>query len=218
MPGRWLVLTYCLLLLACSPGQHDQAILDTAAVEDFAPPLETAFEPVPVQLHENVRTETYLLTGRRAAEIRADLNRKRPHSPADGRRYDAITTWSLRWTFRYNRAGGACSLAAATIELDIVVTLPEMEDEPALPPRTLASWQAYRQALADHEQGHVDRHTAAAQDLQSALQSMPAATNCRDLAAALREMGEAEIAAMRAADFEYDQVTDHGRLQGAVFP
>ena len=42
--------------------------------------------------------------------------------------------------------------------------------------------------------------------------------DCRDLGRQLNDLAEATEQSMRASDIAYDVETDHGRLQGAVYP
>jgi predicted secreted Zn-dependent protease len=213
-----LVLLCCLGLVACTTTPSPQPA--PSNVVDAAPTAEAITETtVPVELRESFRTDTYPVSGRTAAEIRADLNRAGPLSVADARRFDALTTWGLKWTLQYKRAGSGCSLESATVLLDIVVLLPELAETPELPARTLAAWQTYRQALETHEMGHVENQRRGALALQNKFNEFDGFwDNCRDLSAALKAEGDAAIQNIFAADRAYDEDTSHGKLQGAVFP
>jgi len=172
-----------------------------------------------VELHDSMHIDTYTVNGRAAADIRADLNRAGPLSVVDGRRFDALTSWNLTWTLRYKRVEGGCALAAATISLDTVILLPQLSDGAELPGRTLEGWQAYHRALEGHEMGHVENQRRGASELQSIFSGFDGVwPNCRELGAALKAEGDARINAIYAADRTYDEDTNHGRLQGAVFP
>lgn len=213
-----LVFLCCLGLVACTTRPAPQPA--PVNVIDAAPAAEVPTETeVPVELHETFRTDTYPVSGRNAAEIRSGLNRAGPLSVADGRRFDALTSWGLKWTLHYKRSGNGCSLDDATIFLDIVVLLPELTESPELLPRTLTTWQAYRQALETHEMGHVENQRQGASALQSKFNEYDGFwDNCRDLSAALKAEGDAAIQNIFDADRAYDGETSHGRLQGAVFP
>jgi predicted secreted Zn-dependent protease len=174
---------------------------------------------LPVELRETFRVDTYPVSGRSAAEIRADLNRAGPLSVADAKRFDALTTWNLKWSLRFDRSGGGCSLAEATILLDIIVLLPELTDPAELSPRTMATWKAYREALDAHEMGHVENQRQGAAALQIRFNEFEGVwESCRELTAALKAEGDAVIQTIFAADRAHDESTLHGRLQGAVFP
>lgn len=173
-----------------------------------------------VALRESVVWQPYFVRGGTAAALRAELDSKGPYSPADGRRFDSLATWGLRWSFRYERDAEGCRLAAATVELQVVVEVPELvqPDGSQLPDDLLTAWRSYSEALAAHETGHVYAYRAGARALQAALEAAPPAADCRSLGLALNALGEAQVEALRAYDRDYDAVTQHGRLQGAVFP
>jgi predicted secreted Zn-dependent protease len=205
------------------------AVLAAACARPAAQPpqqeVQAGLAPAPllggasrVALQENVHEVFYTVAGADGEALRAALDSAGPFSPADGRRYDSLTIWSLKWSFRYDRSPQGCGLNAATIELDVVTQLPDLADKAALPAALYDSWRAYRRALEAHEQGHVARYRAGAAALQAAFEAATLMADCRELGAALAARGEAQIAALRAADRAYDRATDHGRSQGAVFP
>jgi predicted secreted Zn-dependent protease len=176
-----------------------------------------------VRLSETVTRRLYGVEGASEQEIRASLSQRGPSAAGAGGsaaagRFDGLTDWQLRWSFRYQREGGSCSLAGATIDLSIVVLLPELRQPETLAPDLLARWQAYVAALETHEMGHVERQRAIARDLAAALDaSLPAAT-CSDLGQQLSALGEAHLQTIRVSDASYDVETNHGLTQGAFFP
>jgi predicted secreted Zn-dependent protease len=214
----WLIPWLTPLLLGCSVLASGTSAIPT----NPAPPAAEALSyeaGVPVELSESLRIDSYTVSGVSAAEVRAELNRAGPVSAADGRRFDAMTSWSLRWNLRYDRGRAGCTLAGAAVFLDIVVLLPELEMPDLLPLRTRAAWDAYRQALHAHEMAHVEQQRRGAKDLQNALTDFDGVwTNCRALETELKLEGERQVAAILAADRRYDELTGHGRLEGASFP
>ena len=228
MPRRLLLLAglplplLLLLLSACSvrePESTSQAPFDTTpqAVQPLAEQSQTGGRPN-VTLKQTVQKEPYSVSGNTPGAVRDDINRKRPYSQADSQRFDGNAMWSLTWSFRYDRNGGACALSDATVDLEVLVQLPALSDDSALPDAAMDSWQHFSQDLETHEAGHVQHYLDGAATLQQAFQQTPPAANCDDLGATLRGEGESEIAAIRQADLDYDAATDHGRLQGANFP
>jgi predicted secreted Zn-dependent protease len=214
-----LVLVCGLALLACSQSAASRPLASEEPDLGIAAAEVPDGTSVPVELRETFRIDTYPVMGHSAAEIRADLNRSGPLSIADGRRFDALTSWSLQWSTRIDRSRGSCTLAEATLFLDIVVLLPELAEPNDVSPRTLATWKSYREALEGHEMGHVENQRQGATALQTRLNQMGGAwENCRDLSATLKAEGEAALQAIFAADRTYDEGTMHGRTQGAAFP
>jgi predicted secreted Zn-dependent protease len=217
---RWLLAFSCLLsvcLLACSGLTPRTSASEQPPPDDFWDGPSTS--GVPVELNETLRVDTYRIGGRTSAEIRSELNRNGPISVAEGRRFDALTTWNLRWALHYDRQRNGCSLANATVFLDVVVLLPELDAPDIVPRRVLASWLSYRKALEAHEMAHVEQQRRGAQDLQNVLTSFDGVwPNCRALAAELQSAGDHQVSVIFVADRRYDESTDHGRLEGAVFP
>jgi predicted secreted Zn-dependent protease len=118
------------------------ALLSAAcAAPQAGPPLDS----VPA-LRESVSYETYAVDGSSPGEVRAALDRLGPVAE-DGRQYDALTSWSLTWSFSFNQRKDSCSLASATIEVRSVVTLPELVSE-SLDARARRRWDSYLAALA----------------------------------------------------------------------
>jgi predicted secreted Zn-dependent protease len=212
----------CLLLLAtaCATAASSSSgtieAVEPRVIEPGALTSETGARPR-VVLKQNLRKETYSVSGDSASELRDDLDRKRPPSP-DGRRFDANVLWSLTWSFHFDPQPAACGLNSATVELQMLVRLPVLAPDAALPPALRERWDAFATLLETHEAGHVDTYVAGAQMLQDAFAQVEPATNCDELRAALADLSTAAIAAVRAADGEYDRRTDHGRTQGATFP
>jgi predicted secreted Zn-dependent protease len=170
-----------------------------------------------VLLKQNLRKETYAVSGDSASELRADLDRKRPPSP-DGRRFDANVLWSLTWSFHFDPQPRACGLTGATVDLQMLVRLPVLSPDAVLPQAVRERWDDFVLLLETHEAGHVDTYTEGARALQGAFTAVEPAATCDELRATLADMGASAIDAIRATDIEYDRQTGHGRTQGATFP
>lgn len=168
-----------------------------------------------VRVDESVWLKPYGVSSNDGLEgIRGQLDRLGPMSDVAGRRFDGLTTWGLRWGFAYNDTAGSCSLRNATIEIEAVITLPELEDEGMLSEAESGLWQTYVQELRSHEDGHVNIYRAGAQELSNEILALGAMADCTQLRQALGALGEAKIARIRQADLRYDHETGHG----AVFP
>lgn len=207
----------CLLLVAACTATSAAPVSDAPAESGVSlEPVEVSPDSV-VRVVASVSSETYRVTGDSASAVRTALNRSGPYSPADGRVYDAITRWGMQWSFRYDSSDG-CRVASATIEVVAVTVLPELADRSRLSAQTLARWDSYINALAGHEQAHVDSVLQGARALQAAIDASPVLANCQDMAAFLNNLGNAYVEAMRNADVAFDKETGHGSEQGAVFP
>jgi len=209
---RCLLFALLLAMLATACSLPDAAVGPQAAPRsDLVPVLANDESAALVTVREHVWMRTYAVEAKGGVPgIRAQLDRHGPYSSAAKRRFDALTTWALHWTFRYDRSGGGCALAGATVELEAIVTLPELTATETLAPDVFNLWQAYRQQLQSHEDGHVNIYRAAARELRDEFLATPAMGSCEELRAALGARGEAKLAAIRAADRAYDADTGHG--------
>lgn len=154
----------------------------------------------------------YRVSGATAADLADAIALLGPRR--DGRRFAALTLWTLRWSFQPAFVGGAWRAADVRVDLDVVVHMPEWR-----PPRTaaaplVAAWRSYLVALADHEGGHVAIARHAADDV-GALLATATSSSASDLALAIDERARARIAAARDAEVAYDAHTGHGHAQGA---
>jgi predicted secreted Zn-dependent protease len=212
----------CLLLLttacATTASSSSNAVepVELRVIEPGVQAWETGTRPR-VVLKQNLRKETYEVTGDSAAELRSDLDRKRPPSP-DGRRYDAHVLWSLTWSFHFDPQPGACGLANATVDLQMLVRLPVLSGTAAPSAAIRERWDAFARLLETHEAGHIDAYVEGAAALQDAFATVRPAATCDELRVMLSGMGAAAIDSIRIADAEYERRTDHGRGQGATFP
>jgi predicted secreted Zn-dependent protease len=145
--------------------------------------------------------------------VRQELDKVGPESEAAGRRFDGLTTWGLRWGFNFNRSDTSCSLRNATIDLEAVITLPELEEND-LSTTELELWQGYVQALRTHEDGHVNIYRTGAQELSDDFLAVGEMPDCEQLRSKLSALGTAKLHGLAQRDRDYDAQTGHG----AIFP
>jgi predicted secreted Zn-dependent protease len=217
----WL-LAAAFLALGCVPGAGQQAAGPGRPPAPDVVLLSEETRGGRVVLVESVTRRSYSVEGATAQELRAALDALGPLAGRAGAsggagRYDGLTDWSLRWSYRYQRAGGSCSLASATVTLDIVVSLPVPRGA-GLPPQLADRWQAYAMALESHEAGHVERERTLAAMFVTDLEETPAGPDCAELGGRLNALGESYIERIRLSDASYDAETNHGVSQGASFP
>ena len=222
MRSVFLASIFVALLTACtttaqSPGQPLTADIVQAAADLYAAGANRT-SGSQVKIIENVQINTYLVSGQSASEVRTSLDRNRPQAPNDGGNFDALTRWGLKWALRYDDNGSSCSLASASVLVEIVVELPALSPSSLLPPEQAEKWQAYLIALAAHESGHVQSVLGGANALRVVMLEAPSMPTCTELGAYLNEFGESQLRALHSRDLAYDQETLHGRSQGAIFP
>ncbi len=169
---------------------------------------------VPVSVHYNY----YPIRGMSATELRSQMTQKGPLDTGEGRRYDANTAWKIRWSYRYRSVGQQCAIASVNTRVDITFTLPQWQPEPRAGRSLVAEWNQYLAALQIHEDGHKNHGVAAGQEVMNTLSHFPAAASCQALGAAANTAAQKIVQRYNQKDIEYDRLTQHGFIQGAVFP
>ena len=101
------------------------------------------------------RNETYQITGSTVHDLRQMINRDGPTNSDDGKRYDGLTEWSLKWDYKLKRRGKMWIVVNRTVLLDIKVLTPRWTDFQTAPGILRTQWQIYRANLLRHEEGHV---------------------------------------------------------------
>jgi predicted secreted Zn-dependent protease len=170
--------------------------------------------PVPVSL----KYSYYPIQGMSDTELRSQMTQRGPLDTLEGRRYDANTTWVVKWSYTYKFVGNRCAIDSVKTHVEVTYTLPQWKPAPGTSPSLVAEWNHYLGALHMHEDGHRDHGVAAAQDVMKKLKQMPPAASCRDMGLAANKAAQQIIRRYNQKDIEYDQLTRHGSTQGAVFP
>ncbi len=161
-----------------------------------------------------VTTEThyYLVDGKNARAIRQDLNNKRTG------KYDALTSWWIKWRFYWNSETGLCKLTRVTTDVEIKFTLPKLMPESVANEDAKQRWDSYYSALIAHENGHRDLAIEAAAEIERALLDMEGRDNCKRLEKDANSLAHHIVDDYSARQKHYDKQTNHGMNDGAVFP
>lgn len=159
---------------------------------------------------EHAQIIYYDIAGSTADELRASMNQLRPNDPYDGDKpVDSYTDWYISWNWPgYGTEN--CDLSAANVTYTINITMPRWIPPADASPELIAKWEKYIQNLTFHEKGHVDNVVNNYSSVNTAIQN----------ASCLTAEAEAQkaLVALREFDASYDNETDHGKTQGAVFP
>jgi predicted secreted Zn-dependent protease len=160
----------------------------------------------PTEIASSATVRYYDIQGTTAHELRKELSAKGPKE--GGRGFDAYTKWYFRWNWP-GYGTRDCDLSAAAVHADIEVTFPRWSDgtaDAALRKR----WLRYVDALAHHENGHVELATTHRETILQAIRS----SSCDQADEAARQA----VQSLNALSAEYDRKTRHGRRDGATFP
>jgi predicted secreted Zn-dependent protease len=166
-----------------------------------------------------VRTtyEYYDVDGRSAPDIRRKLN---THGVrwTDGKVYDAVTRWYVRWNYRYENTADGCRIASVITRVEVVIKMPRWTAVDEASETLRDKWQHYFDALREHELGHRDFGVRAAAEIEDAVARMEPGQDCLSLGEAANAIGHRILEKYRQEEIAYDLKTRHGYTQGAVFP
>jgi predicted secreted Zn-dependent protease len=153
----------------------------------------------------------YSVTANSGHELPASLNRATPIR-YEGKPFHAYTDSRIRWRVWWQTNNQVCSITRVKVFVDIAVTLPRLEDSPAV---VREVWGRWYPDLVRHENGHRDNALAVARSLEGAIRALPASIDCRMLEQRANALGNRFIAELAAEDRDYDARTNYGETQGA---
>src|SRR6059036_2671912 len=136
---RLLIPAAVLLAYACGSSTPEPASAPVPALDSAA--LARAASRATIAARE----QYYDIDGASAGALRDQIRRLGPKDES-GLSHDALTVWSLEWTFGTAPQGDSCALRNVQVTLNTTVTLPRWK-----PPATAAaglaqSWRTYVQA------------------------------------------------------------------------
>ncbi|MDK2125865.1 DUF922 domain-containing protein [Parachitinimonas caeni] len=161
--------------------------------------------------------EHYSFRARNLAEAVENMDRSSPVL-INRQRFRGSTHWQLDGFVSFKQQAGKCLVDQIDITLRVKTLLPKWLDAEAADESIKRRWARFSEALRQHEAGHAEFGNKAAAELHEILSNFPAADNCEQLQSLVDGTSEAVISRHAQADQEYDQQTQHGTTQGAVFP
>ena len=170
---------------------------------------------VPAGITVDLLERNYLVSGDNAQEMGRSMRSNGPVS--GGRRFSAVNNWRLSYRYQFGRSrANRCEITDVQITLTVRVTMPEWERPATAPAELVAAWEDYERALRLHEEGHRDWAIRGARELLSRLRSFKTET-CAFMERDARGLADGIIERFSRQNREYDEETDHGRTQGAVW-
>jgi predicted secreted Zn-dependent protease len=182
-----------------------------------APPPPVPMPPEPPAdpaVSETFAVQKYAVSGSSIAEVRRSMAAARPAN-ADGRRFDSITFWHVNWHYDRSKEPDGCAAAGVRASLELTMKFPDFA---AVPERTSAAFSGFLTALRQHEEGHLRIDRGIASEVVEAVRAVPAQPDCGALDSAVQRAAQKAMDLGRARNAEYDARTEHGYLQGAVYP
>lgn len=173
---------------------------------------EKASEPVVKEKYEY-----YEISGADEKELRRQMSRN--GTPwDDGKTYDSVTTWNVKWDYDYNCSSLGCTVDSFKTVVNVVFRYPKWVRTDDAPQPLIAKWDNYMNNLIIHENGHRDMAVEAAAQLSRTVVDLPAAPSSAELDRQVEALSKQLMAKMSADQKAYDETTKHGTTQGAVFP
>jgi predicted secreted Zn-dependent protease len=161
--------------------------------------------------------EYYDIGGKSAPDIREKLNFNGVKW-TDGKIYDAVTRWYVRWNYRFENVDGRCRIASVVTHVDVVIKMPRWTSRDAADETLQDRWDGYIRALHEHELGHRGFGVRAAAEIEETISRLDPQLDCAALGAAANAAGHNILEKYRREEIAYDRNTRHGFTQGAVFP
>ncbi len=161
--------------------------------------------------------EYYEVCGCCEKDLQGDLKQKCIRW-SDGKKYDSVTNWKLKWDYGHNQASGTCAVDSFTVTVDITFHVPKWVPTDGAPQPLVEKWNRYLENLMMHEKGHRDKAVEAANELTHSVAALPPARTCGELDREVQVLGLAEKNKLLQDQKDYDDATKHGAKQGAVFP
>ncbi|OLD04188.1 MAG: hypothetical protein AUI99_03410 [Gemmatimonadetes bacterium 13_1_40CM_3_69_22] len=205
---RRLVVGAAIIVAAC--GGPPETPVPVAA-----PGSAGAAAPAPIRPFLESHEQYYDIEGSTTGALREQMHRLGPRDGDAAR--DALTVWTIDWTYAEARTADGCGLRDVKVTLTLSTTLPRWVPAAGTPAHVVDSWKTYFQHVRQHEAGHRAIAEQNARDLLAALSSMRAAT-CQQVMDAASRTGERIVAEGRAKNRAYDVQTKHGQTQGVVLP
>lgn len=164
-----------------------------------------------------VSDETYTVTGTTASALVAGMRAKSLHDRA-GEAAFAVTTWDVTWSYGYRERTGTCEIQDLVVRIEVSVLMPSWDPPPGTDAGLVARWNRFIDALRRHERGHEQNGIDRAKDIRGRMLGLESRSSCPRLERAADAAGAKVIDAGQYWDRTFDDETDHGATQGAVFP
>ena len=161
--------------------------------------------------------EYYEVCGCCEEELHCDL-KKKCVTWTDGKKYDSLTSWDIKWDHEYDQASKTCAVNSFRPIINFTFRYPKWNRTNDAPNSLTEKWDRYLKNLIAHETGHRDMVVEAVKDLSRVVVQLPPAATCGDLDSNVQELFRKSMEKMKHDQREYDEATKHGGTQGAVFP
>lgn len=210
---RRLISGIIFLLMTAHPIEAMEPVTFATRERISAPPLEEKILPPRVE----EKYEYYEVRGDSEKELRCQLT-ENGCTWNDGKKYDAVTRWYIKWDHQCRRTEAGYVADSFRPVVEIVFRYPKWLRGVNAPPRLVNAWNIYMTRLVTHEGEHRDMAVTAADQLSRAVADIPPAPSCALLMQEVHRLCSRRIALLNEEQAAFDERTNHGAYQGAVFP
>jgi predicted secreted Zn-dependent protease len=137
---------------------------------------------------------------------------------SDGKKYDSVTTWRVKWHYDSDCGPQTCNAESFQATIEIIFRYPKWVRDDNAPQSLVDKWDSYMKNLVMHENMHRDMAVEAAEKLSCSVAALPPASSCAELDRRVRALYREQMQKLSEDERKYDDVTNHGLTQGAVFP
>ncbi len=201
------------MMSAASALAGDNTVI-LASVEKNLPRREITVTLPPLVTE---RYEYYDINGISENDLLREMRRKGVTGD-DGKKYEANTSWHVKWNYDHTRDTESCSAESFQVTIEIVFRYPKWTRISDAPQTLTDKWDNYMKRLIVHENGHRDMVLEAAAELSRAVSDMPPAQTCAQLDREMRILSRTRMIKLNDDERHYDEATNHGATQGAIFP
>lgn len=166
----------------------------------------------------HVHYDYYPISGSTVTALQSQMDEFGPLSQLEQRHYIADVNWHVRWSYDYAMTDRGCTVTSAEGSVDVTFRLPWWNVPTGTSGSVVSAWNQFLGALQIHENGHMDHGVAAANAVMHTLKQFPSYSSCPELIEAANTATREIIQHYNHQDVAYDNMTQHGLTQGAVFP
>ena len=162
-----------------------------------------------------VDTNYYQIHGTTDSDLYEQMSEKGP-TDEYGKHF-AYCKWKVSWNYKNNKANGQCAVSKPYVKAEITYTYPQWDMPDNILPPLREKWTKYIQSVEEHEAGHKENGLKAANEIFDNMQSFSAYPDCRQLEEYVNNTNMQVIEKYSQEDLSYDQLTQSGVNQGAIF-
>jgi predicted secreted Zn-dependent protease len=157
----------------------------------------------------------YDVWGLTSQAIRSSINNRSPIREGSTN-YAGYTQWHVNWSYKWRENGSKCFVIQSNTNIKIKITMPNWQNSKTADNALKNRWQTFERALFLHEKGHEAITIKAANEIETAILTMPSMANCSALEQAANRLGHAILEQARIKQKQYDLDTNHGEKTGAA--